>query len=270
MAAELRNGITPAYLVAIFAGIWAPITEAQPRGRCTDANWACVAECIDVRCIDRCLADACEARLKTLRACTQQKGCPGTDPTCARAQCGPHCAAAFGKAPSAQTAKAPAEPVDDPCAGRPGTANLPSRLAGRWELQAATLGPQDRFGETSDPNPRPDYDRSLRVEPSGCFVLETHLEDATLGQGNALVVRAWGTLEVTTDARDDDKHTVRLHTEAAQAVGEICAEPRALQLRPQAFRRPKYRAELEADRLTLIEQKADGQTFQFKKVAPED
>lgn len=242
---------------------WAAPAAAQapapkPRtlaGVCGTSNWVCVAECIDTQCVEQCLQRGCETALERLKQCTAKAGCGPDDSECTERQCGPICKRAFEPAPPSPEKEKP-----DPCAGVTGSP-VPEEVVGRWELSAASLQPGVlKHPDVEEPNPRPDYVRTLQVTPGGCFILQTQLEDATLGHGNQLVVRAWGTFEVT-----EEKQVV-LRIRDGQAVGPVCGEERVIPLSKGRFRAPPYTFDVEKDTLTFTAQAASKQTFQFQRV----
>jgi hypothetical protein len=105
--------------------------------------------------------------------------------------------------------------------------------------------------------------RTLEVTPSGCFLLRTKLEDATIGQGNFLEVRSWGAFAVTKDK-------VVLKPADGQAVGQVCGAPRVIGLSKGKFLGPRYSFSVEKDTLTLIVDDASKRTFQFQRTQAED
>jgi len=233
-------------------------------GRCGAANWVCVAQCIDVTCVDKCLATGCEKALDALVHCSERTRCGADDSVCVARACDDQCGRSFEPA-----GKSSEREAVDPCRRvSPGAAQrVPEELVGNWTLEAASIRPEERehlaAEEGKDVKPRPDYGRSLRVTSSGCFVMETKLEDATLGKGNALEVRSWGTLQV-----DPDKETVRLRARDGQAVGPVCGKARAISLSKGQFPSPSYEYEIEEDLLTLTAETSSKQTFQFRRLAP--
>ncbi|WP_246137626.1 hypothetical protein [Myxococcus llanfairpwllgwyngyllgogerychwyrndrobwllllantysiliogogogochensis] len=233
-------------------------------GVCGSANWVCVAECIEPECVDRCLREGCEQALDRLKSCTLKAGCAEDDTQCAARTCGPTCQRAFEPAPPS-----PEKELKDPCQGQTGsTKTVPGKLVGEWRLTAASLPEITDGGFTRiEPQPRADYARTLRITPEGCFVLRTALKDATLGQGNALVVRAWGMVEVL------GEHHVKLLARDGQAVGPVCGAKRVIPLARSKvkFRGGSYRWDFEQGALTLTLDDATKQTFQFEReeaVAP--
>jgi hypothetical protein len=242
---------------------------SKPRalaGRCGSANWVCVSRCIDMTCVDRCLAKGCEEALKSLEQCAAKSGCGDDDSACVARACGAQCGRSFEPAPPS-----PEKETTDPCADATLAGKVPKEVVGRWSLEAASLRPEERArivgGEgTEDAKPRPDYERWLEVTPQGCFILSTKLEDATLGKGNELQVRSWGVFQV-----DEKKDTVDLRTKSGQAVGTVCGKPRVISLSKQRFEpgRP-YKYDVEGDTLTLTAQTPSKQTFQFRRQAPEE
>lgn len=226
-------------------------------GVCGTSNWVCVAECVDTQCVDKCLQQGCEAALGRLKQCTARSGCGPDDSECVAERCGPTCKRAFEPAPPS-----PQKERTNPCAGVAG-APVPEEVVGTWELTAASMEAEamDRR-KTEEPHPRPDYVRTLQVTPGGCFILQTQLEDATLGRGNTLVVRAWGTFEVS------EKEQVVLRIRDGQAVGPVCGDDRVIPLSKGRFRGPPYIFDVEKDTLTLTAKAASKQTFQFERVPP--
>lgn len=242
---------------------WAAPSAAQapsrkPRalaGVCGTSNWVCVAECIDTHCVEQCLKQGCEVALGRLKQCTAKSGCGSDDSDCVAEKCGPICKKAFEPAPPSIEKEKP-----NPCEGVTG-AQVPEEVVGTWELSAASIeAAVVERTEADEPNPRPDFVRTLQVTPGGCFILQTKLEDATLGRGNALVVRAWGTFEVS------DKDSVVLRIRDGQAVGPVCGEDRVIPLAKGRFRGPPYTFEVEKDTLTLTAKVASKQTFQFERM----
>jgi hypothetical protein len=141
---------------------------------------------------------------------------------------------------------------------------VPKEVVGPWELSAASIQAEAiERPDAEEPTPRPDYVRTLQVTPGGCFILQTQLKDATLGRGNTLVVRAWGTFEVS------EKEQVVLRIRDGQAVGPVCGEDRVLPLSKGRFHGPPYTFDVEKDTLTLTAKAASKQTFQFQRVRPQ-
>jgi hypothetical protein len=248
-------------LQALSAAAQAP--SDKPRtlaGVCGTTNWVCVAECIDASCVERCLREGCEEALERLQVCTSTAGCAPDDMQCSARACGQACQRAFEPAP-----RSPEREKPTPCKGFTveGGGRPPAEVLGQWELSAATLMPE-REGEPArlSPEPRADYARSLEVTPEGCFVMRTRLEAATLGQGNALEVRAWGTFAVTGQDR------VALRTKDGQAVGTVCGKPRVISLSKGKFQGPRYTFTVEKDTLTLVVEDPSKRTFQFQRVKP--
>jgi hypothetical protein len=242
----------------------AQTTSERPRtvaGVCGATNWACVAECIDAECVDRCMREDCEKALDRLKLCTEQAGCAPDDTQCSARTCGRTCQRSFEPAPPS-----PEKEKAEPCQGLPANAKLPEELVGLWTLSAASL-PEEVDGgpERIEAQPRADYERTLEVRPNGCFILRTKLESATLGQGNELVVRAWGLMELT------GKDRVALRTRDGQAVGPVCGDKRVIPLtrKKLKFRGSSYRWDLEEGVLTLMVDDATKQTFQFDRQPPE-
>ena len=180
-------------------------------------------------------------------------------------KCGKQCDKTFEPAPPS-----PEQENADPCAdGSVEEGAVPKDVVGDWSLEAASLRPGERdkvarANEGQDVKPRPDYERALKVTPGGCFLLSTKLEDATLGRGNALEVRAWGSFQV-----DAKKDTVRLLTKSGQAVGPVCGKPRVVGLSKGKFRQPVYQYDVEGDTLTLTSEGPSKQTFQFRRASQE-
>lgn len=230
-------------------------------GRCGSANWVCVSQCIDVTCVDRCLADGCEKPLDALVQCAAQSQCAGDDSDCVARACGQQCDKTFEPAP-----KSPEKEQPDPCSLPEMNAGaVPKGLAGTWVLEAASLKQSEKARvakaeEGKDVKPRADYKRSMVVTPGGCFLLSTQLEDATLGKGNALAVRSWGPFQVNAK-----KHTVQLLTHDGQAVGTVCGKPRVIGLTGGKFQQPLYEFELEKDTLGLTLKAPSKQSFQFHR-----
>ncbi len=243
---------------ALSASAQAP--SRRPRtvaGVCGAANWVCVAECIDAACVDQCLRQGCETSLDKLQSCTEKAGCAPDDTSCPTRTCGQVCQKAFEPAPPS-----PEKEQQDPCASvQASGAEVPKDVVGRWELAAATLKPEPPGTPArADPQPRPDFVRSLEVQPNGCFVLSTQLKDATLGRGNQLEVRAWGLFAV---AKDDK---VTLQAKDGQATGPVCGKPRVIPLSKGKFRGPRYKYQVEGDTLTLTLDDPSKRAFQFQRV----
>jgi hypothetical protein len=231
-------------------------------GVCGTTNWVCVAECIDSACVDHCLREGCEEALARLRACTEKAGCAPEDTQCSARMCGATCQRAFEPAPPSPEKEKP-----EPCAGFQveGSGKAPGKLVGRWELSAATLSAEPKEEPSPlEPKPRSDYARTLEVTPEGCFLMSTQLQEATLGRGSSLAVRAWGSLAVT----GEDK--VALNTKDGQAVGQVCGKPRVVALSKGKFLAPHYSFTLEKDTLTLVVEDASKHTFQFQRAKAED
>ncbi|MCP3105132.1 hypothetical protein LZ198_40320 [Myxococcus sp. K15C18031901] len=229
-------------------------------GVCGTANWVCVAECIDADCIDQCMREGCEEALSRLKSCTAKAGCAPEDSRCSARRCASTCQQAFEPAPPS-----PEKEVGSPCGeGRlASSTSVPKDLVGTWRLAAASLPDvDDGRAHRIEPQPRADYARSLLITPEGCFVLSTALKDATLGEGNSLAVRAWGTVEVV------GKDTLRLRTRDGQAVGPVCGEARVIPLSrgKLRFRGGTYLWEMERHKLTLTVDDRTKQTFQFDRV----
>ncbi|HEX8439795.1 hypothetical protein [Archangium sp.] len=245
-----------------------PPAASKPRtlaGRCGAANWVCVSQCIDVSCVERCLARGCEASLAALRQCATKSGCGPDDSACVARACDKQCERTFEPAPPS-----PAQETVDPCAeASAGAGEVPKKVVGLWRLDAASVKPEEKeqlAGEGQDVKPRPDYDRTLEVTPGGCFLLRTRLEDATLGKGNELEVRTWGTFRVN----EKDK-TVEVSPKSAQAVGPVCGKPRVIGLSKGRFLQwPAYAYDVEKDTLTLTAKTPSKQTFQFSRQKPEE
>ncbi|WP_224361216.1 hypothetical protein [Hyalangium versicolor] len=227
-------------------------------GVCGTTNWVCVSECIDSECVEQCMREGCEQALARLRACTEKAGCAPDDSTCSAKMCGGTCQQAFEPAP-----RSPEKENPQPCAGfqAQGGGKGLEKVIGRWELSAATLTgePKEEPAEL-DPKPRPDYVRTLEVTPSGCFLLSTELKEATLGRGNSLAVRAWGTFAVSGDEK------VVLLPKDGQAVGQVCGKPRTFGLSKGRFMGPRYTFTVEKDTLTLVADDETKRTFQFQRV----
>ncbi|WP_323389349.1 hypothetical protein [Myxococcus qinghaiensis] len=227
-------------------------------GVCGSANWVCVAECIEPECVDRCLREGCEQSLDRLKACTLKAGCAPDDTQCSARTCGATCQKAFEPAPPS-----PEKEMKDPCQGQSSsTKTVPDKLVGEWRLTAASLPEVTDGGFTRiEPQPRADYARTLRITSSGCFVLRTALKDATLGQGNGLVVRAWGQVEPL------GEHHVKLLAKDGQAVGPVCGAKRVIPLSRSKvkFKGGSYRWDFEEGALTLTLDDATKQTFQFER-----
>ena len=270
---SLLASMSRVLLVLMVLG-WASSAAAQassgkPRaiaGVCGTANWVCVAECIDAGCVDNCLRQGCETALERLQRCTTNAGCAPDDTTCSARTCGKTCQKAFEPAPPS-----PEKEKAEPCAGftPEGAAKLPKGVVGKWVLSAATLQPEPKGTPGRlNPQPRADYERSLEVTPEGCFLLRTTLEDATLGRGNSLEVRAWGSFVV----EGEDK--VKLSPKDGQAVGPVCGKPRVIGLSKGKFLGPRYKVAVEKiegeDTLTLTGDDKHQRTFQFQRAKPEE
>ncbi|MFL5355866.1 hypothetical protein [Archangium sp.] len=224
----------------------------------------CVSQCIDVTCVDRCLAEGCEEALKALEQCAAKSGCGPDDSSCVARVCGKQCGRTFEPAP-----RSPEKEAAEPCADASvGSGKVPEKVVGRWTLEAASIRPEERpriaSEEGTDVKPRPDFKQALVVTPGGCFLLRTKLEDATLGRGNALEIRSWGAFQV-----DEKKKTVELRTKTGQAVGPVCGKPRVMGLSKGKFEKPVYKYLVERDTLTLTAQNPSKQTFQFRRQTPE-
>ncbi|WNG44381.1 hypothetical protein F0U60_09855 [Archangium minus] len=234
-------------------------------GRCGSANWVCVAQCIDVTCVDKCLAEGCEQALDALAQCAEKSGCGPDDSACVSRVCGKQCGRTFEPAPPS-----PEKETTDPCADASvGAGKVPEEVVGRWTLEAASIRPEERprlagQEEGVDVKPRPDFESALVVTSGGCFLLRTKLEDATLGRGNTLEIRSWGAFQV-----DEKKDTVQVWTKSGQAVGPVCGKPRVIGLSKGKFQRPVYTYDVEGDTLTLTAQTPSRQTFQFRRQTQE-
>lgn len=233
-------------------------------GRCGSANWVCVAQCIDVSCVERCLARGCEKALGALAQCAARSGCGPDDSDCVSRVCGKQCDRTFEPAPPS-----PEKEIPDPCADASmGAGAVPKEVVGRWSLEAASIRPEEKARieglKSPDAKPRPDYGRSLMVTPGGCFLLRTKLEDATLGRGNALEIRSWGAFQV--NEKDD---TVELRTKSGQAVGPVCGKPRVIGLSKGKFQPTTYTYDVEGDTLILTAKTPSLQTFQFRRQTTE-
>jgi hypothetical protein len=185
------------------------------------------------------------------------------DSACVARVCGKQCIRTFEPAPPS-----PVREASDPCAEVSAGAGVPEEVVGRWSLEAASLRPEPvarNEGQPLDPAPRADYERSLEVTPGGCFLLRTKLEDATLGTGNVLEVRSWGSFLV-----DEKADTVEVKTKSGQAVGTVCGKPRVISLSKGRFEPlPPYAYDVEGDTLTLTAKDPSKQTFQFRRQKPE-
>ncbi|KFE60138.1 hypothetical protein [Hyalangium minutum] len=226
---------------------------------CGTTNWVCVSECIDSSCMDQCLREGCEQALGRLRACTEKAGCAEDDSECSARLCGGTCQRAFEPAP-----KSPEKEKREPCEGFSTDGPPPKKVVGRWELVAATLKPEPPGAPARlNPDPRPDYVRTLEVTPSGCFILRTKLEDSAVGQGNFLEVRSWGSFAVAKDK-------VVLKPKDGQAVGKVCGVDRVIGLSKGKFLGPRYSFSVEQDMLTLVVDDASKSTFQFQRTQARD
>ncbi len=263
LAGVLLASSAEAQAPAVTKGAGTPRTLA---GRCGSANWVCVAQCIDVTCVDRCLAQGCEKALDSLAACAAKSGCGADDSDCVDKACGKQCDRTFEPAPPS-----PVTETADPCADASvGSGKVHKKMVGTWSLEAASVRPEEKpkvVGEEmqQDVRPRPDFERTLVVTQTGCFLLRTKLETATLGKGSQLEVRSWGALEV-----DEKKDSVALRTKSGQAVGTVCGKPRVVSLAKGKFQRPAYDYELEGEVLGLTAQTEAKQTFQFRRASPEE
>lgn len=256
------SSVGPALLLC--ALLLTPLAAARAQGaaktaagRCGAQNWTCVALCVDRKCSNACLAKGCAQQLAALKRCAAERGCPSDDPGCTERRCTPVCQRSFEPAPPSPQKEQP-----DPCAGLGVKGSPPDeKYVGRWVLQAASLPPRTEAERVErDPEVRADFDLTLEVTPRGCFVLRTPLDDATLGRGNALEVRAWGVFD-TAHAEDQ----VRLLGRGGQAVGAVCGEQRVIPLDPRRFNVTSYRLQLE-DGLLLLTGLTDAkQLFQFEK-----
>jgi hypothetical protein len=268
----LRTASSVLLVLLLAASAWAQATEGPSAarksrtlgGRCGSANWVCVARCIDVSCVERCLAEGCEQALEALERCASQSGCGMDDSACVARVCGRQCNRTFEPAPPS-----PVREVLAPCAeSSAGAGAVPEEVVGRWSLEAASLQTEPAArseGQLVDPTPRADYERSLEVTPGGCFLLRTKLEDATLGRGNVLEIRSWGSFQV-----DEKAHTVEVRTKSGQAVGTVCGKPRVISLSKGRFEPlPPYAYDVEGDTLTLTAKDPSKQTFQFRRQEPE-
>ncbi|WP_239576907.1 hypothetical protein [Archangium primigenium] len=276
MAGELPREVRPLtaprfvaflLLVSTSAGAQAPAvtqgagTPREMAGRCGSANWACVARCIDVACVDACLAKGCQEALDKLAGCADASGCGADDSACVARACDTQCGRSFEPAPPS-----PVKETPDPCEdGSVASSKVPKKMVGDWSLEAASVRPEEKSKvvvneDQRDVKPRADFDRALVVSPNGCFLLRTRLESATLGKGNSLEVRSWGTLQV-----NEKKDTVELRTTSGQAVGTICGKPRVIALSKGSSQRPAYTYELDGDTLGLTAQTKSKQTFQFRR-----
>ncbi|RKH39624.1 hypothetical protein D7X55_35760 [Corallococcus sp. AB049A] len=258
-------------VLLLVSGFSLPAAAQAPRtvaGVCGRTNWVCVSECIDAECVDQCMREGCEDALKRLKACTSKAACAPDDSACAAKSCGLTCEKSFEPAP-----KSPEKLVTNPCEGdkAPRGTAVPKELVGTWVLSAASIpDTEDGKEERIDVQPRSDYARSLQVTPDGCFVMRTKLDDATLGRGSTLDVRAWGRLEAS-EAKD--KKHLALRTQDGQAVGPVCGKPRVVPLSKGRFKGGEFTYVIEEkDSLILTVPGPTRQTFQFereKQEAPE-
>ena len=132
---------------------------------------------------------------------------------------------------------------------------------GRWVLQAASLPPRsDDERAAADPEVRADFDLTLEVTPAGCLVLRTPLDDATLGRGNSLEVRAWGVFDTA-----KKKDQVQLVGRGGQAVGAVCGDRRVIPLNHERFNVTSYKLQMEDGLLILTGVTDAKQVFQFEK-----
>jgi hypothetical protein len=237
--------------------------KAPDPGICEYADWACVSECISEKCADECLRKRCQRVLDALVECSSRRGCEdaGTgDTRCVERTCTSLCRAAFG--PPSQRKP---DPKFDPCStAKERVANVPKELIGTWNLSSASLEPLEERGpeETEEERlPRPDYARSLRITETGCFVLVTPLEDATLGEGNRVTVRSWGTVEAT----GTRKKRVRFLTTGANADGTACKVDVEQDLRKSKFLQPTYEWQVEREVLSLTGKDPEKTSYQFER-----
>ena len=92
---------------------------SKPRtlaGRCGAANWVCVSQCIDITCVEKCLAEGCEEALVSLARCAQRSGCGPDDSACVARVCGKQCERTFEPAPPSPVKETP-DPCADPSVG---------------------------------------------------------------------------------------------------------------------------------------------------------
>jgi hypothetical protein len=226
-------------------------------GRCGSQNWTCVALCVDRKCSNQCLATGCAKTLATLKKCAAAEKCPSDDPECSEQRCRPLCQRSFEPAPPS-----PQKEQADPCAGLAIRGPPPDeKYVGRWVLQAASLPPRTEAERVAmDPDVRADFDLTLEVTPAGCFVLRTPLDDATLGRGNSLEVRAWGVF----DTQKQEDH-VLLQGRGGQAVGAVCGDRRVIPLNHEKFNVTSYKLQMEDGLLILTGETDAKQVFQFEK-----
>jgi hypothetical protein len=236
-------------------------TPRSVAGRCGSANWVCVSQCIDVTCVDRCLAEGCEGALDRLAQCAEKSGCGADDSDCVARSCGTQCTRSFEPAPPSAE-----QEQEDPCQdGSVPATKVPKKLVGRWSLEGASVRPEELPQVANDKDernvkPRPDFKRGLVVTDKGCFLLSTRLESATLGKGNDLVVRSWGTVAV-----DEKKDTLELRTQDGQAVGTVCGKPRVIPLSKGKFQRPTYTYEVDKETFGLTARTESKQSFVFRR-----
>lgn len=228
-------------------------------GICETTDWACVSECISEECADECLRKRCQRVLDALIICSRRTGCgpAEADASCIERNCDRLCEAAFGE----PTKEQPKEAFD-PCPTlKAPPVDVPDNLVGEWELSAASLEPPKDAGvktEPEDREPRGDYARFLRITDRGCFVLTTPLQDESLGEGNRVTVRAWGTIQV-------DRRRIRFLTTDAHARGQACKVGVARELSEAKFVQPRFDWKIEADVLSLTGRDPQKTSFQFEK-----
>ena len=230
-------------------------------GRCGSANWVCVSQCIDVTCVDRCLAEGCQGALDRLAQCADQSKCGADDSACVARSCDKQCDRSFEPAPPSAE-----QEQEDPCQdGSVPAGKVPKKLVGRWSLEGASVRPEElpqvaQDDDTRNVKPRSDFERTLVVTAQGCFLLSTRLESATLGKGNSLVVRSWGSVAV-----DEKKDSLELRTQDGQSVGTVCGKPRVISLSKGKFQRPGYKYEVDKETLGLTAQSESKQSFLFRR-----
>lgn len=186
----------------------------QPAPACARSMWSCLAGCISQECAKRC-AEPCRAAIQTLRRC-RRAACPPGDVACQHRACPQQCEGVFGALPTGEAPQVP-----EPCGpGGPTSPGVPQELVGVWELQSGSfVRPKDK-GE--DALIRSDYTMRVRIEPQGCFVVETRLGSTSLGAGNALALRVWGRLVMLGER---EWQAVR---EGGTLAGEVCGQSRAV------------------------------------------
>ena len=88
-------------------------------------------------------------------------------------------------------------------------------------------------------------------------MLESPLEDATLGEGNRVTVRSWGTLQI------QGKSRIRFLTTGAHAQGNACGVDVSQDLSRSKFIQPTYDWSVESKVLSLTGRDPPKTSFQF-------